>query len=177
MGAPELSRAIKARLLPGDAIEVIAEQAELAALANRFGLPSIDQLLATIELEKSGKAVKASGRLTASIQQICAVSGEEFTTALDEPISLRFVPEGSLEPALSEDGEIEIELEADDCDEIEYAGETFDLGEAIAQTLGLAIDPYAEGPDANAARKAAGIVPEGEQEGPLAAALAALKKD
>jgi hypothetical protein len=51
----------------------------------------------------------------------------------------------------------------------------FDLGEAVAQTLGLAIDPYAEGPNADAARKAAGIVAEGEQDGPMAALLAALK--
>ncbi|MEM8726635.1 MAG: DUF177 domain-containing protein, partial [Pseudomonadota bacterium] len=69
-----------------------------------------------------------------------------------------------------------IELDAEDCDEIEYAGDMFDLGEAVAQTLGLAIDPYAEGPNADAARKAAGIVEEGEQDGPLAAALTALKK-
>jgi uncharacterized metal-binding protein YceD (DUF177 family) len=177
MSAPELSRIVKARLLPGDPVKVAADEAERASLSARFGLPAIESLSATIELEKSGKSVKANGRLTASIQQICAVSGEEFATAIDEPITLRFVEEGTLEPALSEDGEIEIELEADDCDEIEYSGETFDLGEAIAQTLGLAIDPYAEGPNANSARKAAGIVAEGEQEGPLAAALSALKKD
>ena len=94
---------------------------------------------------------------------------------IDEPIDLRFVEEGRL--SLPDDENAEIELEADDCDEIEYAGEMFDLGEAVAQTLGLAIDPYAEGPNADAARKAAGIVAEGEQEGPLAAMLAALKKD
>jgi hypothetical protein len=70
----------------------------------------------------------------------------------------------------------EIELEADDCDEIEFAGEMFDLGEAVAQSLGLAIDPYAEGPDADAARTAAGIVQEGEVRGPLADLLAGLKK-
>jgi hypothetical protein len=78
---------------------------------------------------------------------------------------------------VGEDEVIELELEADDCDEIEYSGDMFDLGEAVAQTLGLAIDPYAEGPGADAARKAAGIVAEGEQEGPLAALLAGLKKD
>jgi hypothetical protein len=42
--------------------------------------------------------------------------------------------------------------------------------------LGLAIDPYAEGPHADAARAAAGIVPEGEQLGHLADLLAGLKK-
>ena len=47
----------------------------------------------------------------------------------------------------------------------------------MAQTLGLAIEPYAEGPKADAVRKKAGIVEEGQQDGPLAEALAALKKD
>ena len=79
-----------------------------------------------------------------------------------------------LRPAAEGD---EIELEADDCDEIEYTGDMFDLGEAVAQTLGLAIDPYAEGPNAEAVRAAAGIVTDGEQDGPLAAMLAGLKRD
>ena len=73
--------------------------------------------------------------------------------------------------------EIEIELAADDLDEIEYSGITFDLGEAVAQSLGLAIDPYAEGPNADATRKAAGISSDDEPSGPLAEALKALKKD
>jgi hypothetical protein len=91
---------------------------------------------------------------------------------IDEPVDLRFVEENQ-RPATDAE---EIELEADDCDEIAYSGDMFDLGEAVAQTLGLAIDPYAEGPDADAARAAAGIVPEGEQLGPLADLLSGLKK-
>jgi uncharacterized metal-binding protein YceD (DUF177 family) len=106
--------------------------------------------------------------------QPCAISGEDFPVTIDEPVDLRFVEE--CQRIAAEEAE-EIELEADDCDEIEYSGEMFDLGEAVAQTLGLAIDPYAEGPHADAARKAAGIVQEGEQNGPLADLLAGLKKD
>lgn len=106
--------------------------------------------------------------------QPCAISAEDFPVTIDEPVDLRFVEE-VLRPE-THDEELEIELEADDCDEIAYAGDMFDLGEAVAQTLGLAIDPYAEGPNADAARAAAGIVKEGEQDGPLATMLAALKK-
>jgi uncharacterized metal-binding protein YceD (DUF177 family) len=107
--------------------------------------------------------------------QPCAISAEDFPVSIDTPVDLRFV-EDSGRP-MTEDEALEIELEADDCDEIAFTGEMFDLGEAVAQTLGLAIDPYAEGPNADAARKAAGIVAEGEQDGPLAEMLAALKKD
>ena len=41
---------------------------------------------------------------------------------------------------------------ADECDEIGYSGTIFDIGEAVAQSLALAIDPFATGPQAEAAR-------------------------
>lgn len=177
MSAPELSRMVKARSLPADPVVIEANEAERKALAKRFSLPRVDSLRAEVTLEEDGKAVLATGTLDAAIQQNCAVSHEEFAVTIDEPLLLRFVEEGAIDPALSEDEEIEVELSPEDCDEIEYSGEMIDLGEAVAQSLGLAIDPYAIGPDADTARKEVGIVQEGEQEGPLAAALAALKKD
>lgn len=175
--APELSRPIKVKGLPGETVVIEADAGERAALAARFGLPGVDSLHAEVALEQRGRAIRATGTLRAAIRQACAISGEDFPANIEESLDLRFVEEGAIDPALEEDGEIEIELEADDCDEIEYAGDSFDLGEAVAQTLGLAIDPYAEGPEADAARKAAGIVAEGEQEGPLAEMLKGLKKD
>ncbi len=169
----ELARMIKARPLPADAVVIEASLEECAALAARFGLGAVESLRAEVSLEQRPRAIRAKGRLAAAIMQPCAISGEDFPVTIDEPIDLRFVEEHQ-RPA-SEDEEIE--LEADDCDEIEFSGDMFDLGEAVAQTLGLAIDPYAEGPDADAARAAAGIVAEGEQLGPLADLLSNLKKD
>lgn len=173
----ELQRLIKVRPLPADPVVVEADAGERAALADRFGLPGIDTLRALVELDARGTRIRARGTLRASIRQTCAISGEDFPANIEEDIDLSFVPEGTLDPAVDEDAEIEIELEAEDFDEIEYAGETFDLGEAVAQTLGLAIDPYAEGPEADEARRKAGIVAEGEQEGPLAEMLKGLKAD
>jgi uncharacterized metal-binding protein YceD (DUF177 family) len=164
---------IKARTLPAAPVVIEASPEERAALAARFGLGAIDSLRAEIALEQKPRAIRATGRLSAQIMQPCAISGEDFPVTIDEPIDLRFV-EDNARPATAEE---EIELEADDCDEIEFSGDMFDLGEAVAQTLGLAIDPYAEGPNADAARAAAGIVQEGEQDGPLAALLAGLKRD
>jgi hypothetical protein len=174
--APELSRPIKVKGLPGDNVVIEADAAERAALALRFTLPGIDNLRAEIALEQRGKAIRATGTLKAAIRQTCAISGEEFPVAISEVLDLRFVEEGSIAPSQDENAEIEIELEAEDCDEIEYSGGTFDLGEAVAQSLGLAIDPFAEGPDADAARKKAGIVGEGEQDGPMAEMLKGLTK-
>ena len=166
---------VKIRGLPAEPVVIEATTAERTALAMRFGLSSVDSLRAEVALEQRGSAIRATGKLRAAIQQACAISGEDFPTKIAEPIDLRFVEAGAPDPAQAE-GEIEIELEADACDEIDYTGEAFDLGEAVAQTLGLAIDPYAEGPGADAARKAAGIIAEGEQDGPLAAALKGLMK-
>lgn len=175
MTSGELSRMIKTRPLPGELIRIDASEEERAALSVRFGLSAIESLHAEVRLEQNTKAIRAAGRLRAAIIQPCAVSAEDFLVNITEPLDLRFVEERALPEC--EGNDIEIELAADDCDEITYAGEMFDLGEAIAQSLGLAIDPYAEGPNAQAARQAAGIVQEGNELGPLAAALSALKKD
>ncbi|MFM7403829.1 MAG: YceD family protein [Erythrobacter sp.] len=165
---------IRARPLAAGAVVIEANAEERAALALRFGLGAVESLRAEIALEAKPRAIRATGRLHAAIMQPCAISGEDFPVTIDEPVDLRFTEENQHS---STDDEVEIELEADDCDEIEYGGEMFDLGEAVAQTLGLAIDPYAEGPDADAARAGAGIIQEGEQRGPLADLLAGLKKD
>jgi hypothetical protein len=166
---------VKARPLPAGLVVIEATPEERAALAARFGLGAVQNLRAEVALDQKARAIRATGRLKAAIMQPCAISAEDFPVTINEPVDLRFV-EDSGRP-MTEDEALEIELEADDCDEIAFNGEMFDLGEAVAQTLGLAIDPYAEGPNADAARKAAGIVREGEQLGPLAAALSALRKD
>jgi len=174
--APELTRMVKARLLPASAVLIEADERERTALARRFGIISIEELTASVDLEQCQKGVQAKGTLRAAVTQQCAVSDEPFRVAIDETITLRFIERGTSTLTPSEDDEIDFELTAEDCDEIEYDGESFDLGEAVAQSLGLSIDPYAEGPNAAGARKKAGVVAEGQQDGPLAAGLAALKR-
>ena len=169
MSTPEFSRSFDVRQVEGKAVQLAASEEERAALARRFGLVSISRVEADILLERDGKAVKANGRLSADIVQSCAVSGEDLPVAINETLSFRFVPQAEAHAP-----DEEVELDADDCDEIEYSGTFFDLGEAVAQSLALAIDPFATGPGAEEARRRAGIVGE-EASGPFAA-LAALKK-
>jgi uncharacterized metal-binding protein YceD (DUF177 family) len=171
--APELSRPIKLRAIKHEPVVIDASEAERAALATRFGISSIESLHAELTLDPDGSKIAVRGRLTAAITQACAVSGEDFAVQVYEPLELVFVP---AEPVRSTDPDEEIELESDALDEIEYEGDSFDLGEAIAQSLALAIDPYAEGPNADAARAKAGIITDDTPRGPLADALAALKK-
>ena len=171
----ELVRLIKPRALPAGTISIEANEAERAALAKRFGITAIHALTAEVEFGEKDGAVLADGKLAATLEQPCAVTREDFTYDVSEAFSLRFVPEGGLGDYEEDE---EIELTKEDLDEIEYEGDAFDLGEAIAQELGLAIDPYREGPDADERREEAGIESDEDRtpSGPLAEALRGLKK-
>ncbi len=149
---PEFSRRIDIRQVEGKNAHVEANEAERATLAKRFGLVRIDSLAADLELTRIDRKVEARGTLKAAFIQSCAVSAEDLSVAVDEPVFFRFVPE-----AQDHVPDEEVELTADDLDEIEYTGTHIDLGEAVAQSLALAIDPFLTGPNADAARKSAGI--------------------
>lgn len=172
MTESELPRPIKIKSIASEPYEISATADECRALAGRFGLPEVKRVHAVITLIRDGAAVSATGTLDADWTQSCAISGDDFPVSHRETIKLRFVPTRT-DWRLDD----EVELTADDCDELEYDGDTFDLGEAIAQSVGLGIDPYATGPNANAARKSKNIQTEGEQDGPLAELLAGLKRD
>lgn len=169
---PEFTRIIDIRHLEDKPVTLTASAEECAALAKRFLLVSVNALEATVILTREGPVVSAKGRIKADFVQSCAVSGEDLPVVVDEPLDFRFIPATDAAPEdLSADQEIEIT--SDDCDEIEYSGERFDLGEAVAQSLGLAIDPFATGPEANRVRQESGLLGE-DKSGPFAA-LAALK--
>ena len=173
MTAPELSRMIRTRPLPAAPVVIEADEVERAALAERFGVTAIERLTARVALTDKGPAIHATGNVEADLVQPCSVSGEDFRHTVTDRIAVRFVPAG----ALPDDAEVDLEIRSDEPDDIEYEGESFDLGEAVAQSLGLAIDPYAEGPDAERVRQEAGITGDDAPSGPLADALRALSKD
>jgi uncharacterized metal-binding protein YceD (DUF177 family) len=167
---PEFSRLIDTRSIRNEPVLLEANEAERAALAKRFGIVSISRLTAEVSLEPVKPTILAAGRLTAEIVQSCAISGEDLTVAVTEPLTLRFVPQRA--PGLPNE---ELELDASELDEIEFSGTQFDLGEAVAQTLALAIDPFLEAPGADEFRRKSGFF--GEDTANPFAALAKLKKD
>ena len=167
MSRPELSRPVDLRQVIDKPVAIEATSDERMALARRFALVRIDRLEADVALEADGEAVNARGRLRAAIVQSCAVSGEDLPVTVSEPLALRFVP-------ASEPEDEEIELGEADLDEIPFEDDVIDLGEAVAQSLALAIDPYAVGPEAERVRKE--VLSDEAASGPFAA-LAALKKD
>lgn len=167
---PEFSRIVDTRSIGNDPVRLEATEAERAALAQRFGIVAVHRLSAEVTLEPVKSAVEATGTLTADIVQPCAVSGEDLPVAISEPLSLRFVPARG--PGRPDE---EVELDEEDLDEIEFSGTQFDLGEAVAQSLALAIDPFLEGPNADEFRRKSGFF--GDDTANPFAALAKLKKD
>jgi len=153
----------------GDRLELVADEAERSAVAQRLALPRIERLEAHVSLSRTGEVVRASGRLMAALDQSCVVTGEPVPAHVDEPFELAFMPA----PSPNRPDE-EIELGASDCDVAFYDGGAIDLGTAIADTLALSLDPYPRSAGAEVALREAGIMTE-EQASPFAV-LAQLKR-
>ncbi|MBW8268589.1 YceD family protein [Caldovatus aquaticus] len=135
---PEFSRPVRADRISaeGRTERLVASPAERAALARRFGIEAVERLEAEVTLRPApGGQIAARGRLVATVVQECVVSFAPVTQRVEERVDLRFVPAEAAE-ALGEE-----EPEAPDVVPMEPGG-VLDLGEALAQQLALALDPY-----------------------------------
>jgi uncharacterized metal-binding protein YceD (DUF177 family) len=134
------------RPLPADRIGALgleftveATAAECAALARRMDLPGVLALRCDFRLVRlTTDCILAEGHLRAKVMQTCVVSLDDFAAEVDERFRIHFVPAGQE----SDDPDPETE------DEIGYTGVMLDLGEAAAEQLGLALDPYPRAPGA-----------------------------
>lgn len=153
----------------GERIDLSADEGERKRIADRLGIRSLDRLEAHATLERKGEIVRARGRLKASLCQSCVVTDDPVDAHADEPFDIYFLPE----PAQGTPDE-ELELAESDCDVVFHDGSAIDLGEAIADTLALSLDPYPRSAGAETALREAGVLTEAEA-GPFAA-LAKLKR-
>jgi uncharacterized metal-binding protein YceD (DUF177 family) len=170
MSAPELSRPVRVDTLGETwrAMEVEAGEEERAGLAKRFGLIAIGRLAAAVEIRRSNGEVALRGRLSARVTQACVATSEPVNAAVDAPFELVFRPQPEAGAA-----DEEVELDESELDIVFYEGAAVDVGEAVAETLLLSLDPYPRAPGAEQALKAAGIKSE-EEAGPFGA-LAGLR--
>lgn len=163
---PELSRVARASeigIIPRRE-GVVATADECAALARRFDILALADLTANLSVVRDAAGIRVTGTLTAHGAQACVVSAEPVAFALNEEIELRFSDAAT--PA-----DAEIELAGTDLDVLPLDGDALDLGEAMAQSLGLALDPYPRAPADGRAAAARFIISEAD-----AAALAAADK-
>jgi uncharacterized metal-binding protein YceD (DUF177 family) len=156
---PEFSRPIRIDTL-GEAprtIAIEAEAAERAALAERFGYLAIESLSADVALARKGEAVIACGALRAALTQACVASGEPVDERVDAPFEVEFRPHPTVAGP-----EEEIELGSAELDVAFYEGAQIDVGEAVAETLSLSVEPYPRSAAAEAALREAGVLGEAE---------------
>jgi uncharacterized metal-binding protein YceD (DUF177 family) len=142
----EFSRIISvARLAPQGTEEYLeAKPAEREALAKRFAVVDITALKAWLTLTPSSQyAVTMTGKIQATVSQNCVVTLEPLINRIELNIDLVFMPseerQDSKELDLAEDLENEVEF---------FSGGKIDIGEVVAQHLGVNIDPYPRKEDA-----------------------------
>lgn len=164
---PEFSRPIRIDQIARHAqgVTITADAGEREALARRFNLLALDRLEADYALSEEDGAIVARGRARAELAQPCVATGVAVPEKIDTEFLLRFVAESG-----DEDAGEELEIDSNDCDVIGYDGQMIDIGEAVAETVALAMTPYPRSPDADTYLREAGVLTE-EQASPFAALL------
>lgn len=158
--------------------ELEATGEQLAVLTERFELIALNSLSAQVDIHSRGgdDGIFIKGHVKADLVQRCIASLAEVPEQVDTSFSLLLV-----------DPETADRMDADenylDADEPEYdalEGDTVEVGEVVAQTVAISMNPYprAEGVELSAGNKKdiSFNQPELEKENPFAA-LSKLKDE
>jgi len=114
--------------------KITADHDECQALAVRLGMPKVHALSAELLVTPwRGGGLKLEGKLMADLQQVSVVSLEAFRKQVEFPIVRYFMAASAIKQ--NTDAEI---------DPIEDGH--VDLGEVVAETLALELDPYPRRP-------------------------------
>jgi uncharacterized metal-binding protein YceD (DUF177 family) len=170
---PEFSRRISVDVIGagGYKVGISASTEECAALTKRFEWIAIEGLSANAQLLARAGGIDALGTFEASIERACVATGEPVRERVEEAFAIHFVrPENDL-PIVDE-----VELAENDLDTVEFDGAAVDIGEAVAQSLALAVAPFPRSPAAEAELKEAGVLSEADAvTGPFAGLKGLLK--
>jgi len=144
--APEFSRLVDVSRMGRieHRLEIKANPEERAALAKRFDLVELPAFTAALVLKKRGDGIiELSGRWRARLAQRCVVTLDPVWAELADDVRLFFgsAPAGGAATAdpLDEEGWPE-----------PIVNGAIDVGEAVAQLMGVALDPYPRAPGAAA---------------------------
>jgi len=159
----EFSRVYRVADIPesGLALVLEADEAERAALARRFGVEALPSLKADVTLTPWRKVgLRLQGTFVAEVVQICVVTLAPIRTRLSETVERRYLPGDRL---TSPQAGAEVVVDPEEVEEEpDVLDERIDVGEVVAESVALAIDPYprkegaAFGSDAGEGRSARG---------------------
>ena len=126
-------------------VVVTADGAERAAIARRLELQDVASLEAECRLDRPpvAKGIRLRGRLRARVTQTCVVTLEPVPAEVVAEFERLYVPGWTPE---MEDMAETVDAEAPDIEPLD--GDTIELGEAVAEELSLALDPYPRLPGA-----------------------------
>ncbi len=137
----EFSRPIDLAELGDDemVVEIAADADERAALARRYDLRALDALRARIWLRRGeGGTVHLRADFAATLTQTCVVSLEPVPAEIEDHVEIVFAPRGA---APREELAVIVAAEGAEPPEPLPPG-ALDVGEVIAEHLGLALDSY-----------------------------------
>ncbi len=124
-------------------IDVTANARERAALAVRLGLLRLERLAVTVELKRDPDAIIGlSADLVADVVQSCVVTLESLARHVEERFQRRY----ARRPVLP-GSEVTFDPLGEDPPE-PLTEDVIDVGEAVAEQFGLALDPYPRIPGA-----------------------------
>jgi hypothetical protein len=121
------------------------DAAQRAQVAKTLGLVSLPALSSDLTLKPWMDGIEITGRFQAVVEQVCAVSLDNFEHPLSGEIDLRAVPAGSPQAPEAAGGEVEFDPDAPDPPDV-LDGESVDLAAYVVEHLALEIDPFARKP-------------------------------
>ena len=178
---PEFSIVVALADVPpaGSEMRFEASAAEREALARRFDLIELRSLKGTAALRpwrRIGFALE--GRFEAEVVQACVVTLDPVEEKLDERFRIHFLPAELLEAEAGGAGserEIVVDADSEEPPEPILDGH-IDIGEAVAEQLALALDPYPKKPGVVFGEAAPAGAPKAEERPNPFAVLEKLKK-
>ena len=141
--------------------KIDCDESECTALAARFGFAAVARLSARLKVKRAGPGHwNVTGKLQAEVTQLGGVTGEPVPESVDFTIEERYCR------ASEEGADIDVSLDGFE----PLVDGAIDLGEVVAQTLAISVNPWPRSVDAPHSF----AVGESEKEHPFAG-LAALK--
>lgn len=129
---PEFSRTLIVARVPGGGSheKLQAEPKECVALAKRLNIPALHGLKAELKAKPwRGGGLKVSGELSADLDQVSVVSLEAFRSVVTVAVERYFL--------------VTVPADADEAEDVDpIINGIVDLGEVVAETLALELDPY-----------------------------------
>ncbi|MHB8529704.1 MAG: YceD family protein [Caulobacteraceae bacterium] len=125
-----------------------ADEPTRARIARALDLEHLAKLRVEIVLRAWLDGVEIEGRIVAVAGRVCGLSFEPFDERIDEPFTMRIVPQGSPNAQQAKGHELIIDPEEADPPD-EAGGESIDLGACVFEQLALGLDPFPRRPGAS----------------------------